>query len=109
VSREENLYVRMVNSVRIALEQAGNPAYVLLIESGGEIAVEPMIYAALRPAAGHAARAVSGCEPGERVFIISRAVEGQRVAFTIMDDQTRKLHQQFEVIEKSISEADPPV
>lgn len=39
-------------------------------------------------------------------MIVSRARDGERIAFTIMDPRTRKLHQQFEVVEKSISEED---
>ncbi|HMS72652.1 MAG TPA: hypothetical protein PKB03_06415, partial [Baekduia sp.] len=88
---------------------AGNPAFGLIIESEGELIVEPMIYAALRPAMSHADRSVANADPGEKVYIISRANDGSKIAYTIMDDRTRKLHQQYEVVEKSISEEDSPI
>ncbi|MEI2701975.1 MAG: hypothetical protein V9E83_06195 [Baekduia sp.] len=99
-------YQRVVNSARIELEAAGNPAYGIVVADAEGNAVEPMVYAALRPAMQHAERIARSSAPGERVMIVSRARDGERIAFTIMDPRTRKLHQQFEVVEKSISEED---
>ncbi len=99
-------YQRMINAARLELEGAGNPGYAVLSAQGGEFELGPMIYASLRPALAHADRTVALAEPGEKVCIVSRATEGQRIVFTVMDSRSRKLHQQFEVIEKSISEED---
>lgn len=99
-------YHRIVNAARLELEGAGNPGYGVLTALNGEFELGPMIYASLRPALSHADRVMAQAEPGEKVYIVSRASEGERIAFTIMDSRSRKLHQQFEVIEKSISEED---
>lgn len=102
-------YQRIINAARIELEGAGNPGYAVLSALDGQFELGPMIYAALRPALAHADRTAAQAEPGEKVYIVSRAQEGERTMFTIMDSRSRKLHQQFEVIEKSISEEDTPV
>lgn len=102
-------YPRMVNAARIELEAAGNPAYGIVVMTADGFDVEPMVYAQLRPALTHAERVSGLLEPGEQLFIVSRAQDTEQIAFTIMDDRTRKLHQQFEVIEKSLSEQEGPI
>lgn len=106
MSDEIDLYTRMVNAARIQLEAAGNPGYGVLTALNGELDLAPLIYASLRPAMSHAERTVAQAEPGEKVYIVSRASEGSRIVFTVMDTRSRKLHEQFEVVEKSLAEED---
>jgi hypothetical protein len=96
----------MVNASRLGLDGAGNPAYGVIVDTSEGLEFSPMVYAALRPAMLHCERLAATAEPGESIYIVSRAQDGERVAFTIMDVKTRKLHEQFEVIEKSIAEED---
>jgi hypothetical protein len=104
-------YVRVINSVRLELESAGNPAYVIVvIDAAGTPHLSPMVYATIGPAADHAIRLARDVAAGERVLVVSRSAAGRRAVFAVLDPHTlKKLHQRPEVIEESFAESDRPL
>jgi hypothetical protein len=104
-------YVRVINGVRLELESAGNPSYVVVIlDAAGEAQLSPMVYATVGPSADHAVRLSKDADPGERVFIVSRSAAGRRAMFTVLEPRSlKKLHQRLEVIEESFAETDRPI
>lgn len=104
-------YLRVINGVRLELESAGNPSYmVVVVDEAGEAHLSPMIYATVGPSSDHAARLVRDAAPGERVLIIGRSAAGRRAMFTVLEPRTlKKLHQRLEVIEESFAETDGPI
>jgi hypothetical protein len=104
-------HVRVINGVRLELESAGNPSYVVVIlDASGEAQRSPMIYATVGPSADHAIRLARDTAPDERVVIVSRSAAGRRAMFTVLDPKTlKKLHQRLEVIEETFAETDRPI
>jgi hypothetical protein len=100
-------YVRVINAVRLELEAAGNPSYVVVvIGATGEVELTPMVFSTVGPASDHAGRlghTISGT--GERVVIVSRSAADQRAMFAVIDPRAlRRLYQRFEVIEETFAE-----
>ena len=104
-------YVRVINGVRLELEAAGNPSYIVVIlDMAGEAHVAPMVYATVGPSSEHAVRLAQQLDPGERVFIVSRSAAGRRAMYTVLEPRSlKKLHQRLEVIEDAFAERDRPV
>jgi hypothetical protein len=104
----EAQFVRVINGARFELEASGNPAYaVVLLDAAGEAHLSPMVYATVAPAADHGQRILSGADPGEQVFVVSRSASGRRAIFTVVEPKTlRRLHQRLEVIEETFAETD---
>jgi hypothetical protein len=104
-------YVGVINGVRLQLETAGNPAYmVVILDAAGETQLSPMIYATVGPTSEHAVRLAREAGPGERVLIVSRSASGRRAMFTVLEPRTlKKLHQRLEVIEETFAESDGPL
>jgi hypothetical protein len=104
-------YVRIINGVRLELEVAGNPSYIVVIlDAAGEPHSAPMVYATVGPSADHAVRLSKQVDPGERVFIVSRSAAGRRAMFTVLEPRSlKKLHQRLEVIEETFAETDRPI
>jgi hypothetical protein len=105
-------YVRLVDAVRLDLQEAGNPAFAIAIrEPGGAVNLAPMVFAAVGPAGEYARRVLaSGGGDGEMVLIVSRQAAGRRQSFDVLEPATlRRLHLQQEVIEPSFAETDGPI
>jgi hypothetical protein len=105
-------HVRIINQVRLDLESAGNPAYVVaVVDTTGEAHLAPMVFSTVGPAADHAARLNRATfDTGEQVVIVSRSAAGRRAMFTVVEPRTlRKLHQRLEVIEESFAELDTKI
>jgi hypothetical protein len=105
-------YVRLVDAVRLELQDAGNPAFIIAIrEASGTVHLAPMVFAAVGPAAEYARRvAASALSDGERVLIISRQATARRQSYDVLEPATlRRLHLQQEVIEPSFAETDGPI
>lgn len=100
-------YPQIVNVVRLALEQAGDPAYALVSERAGGLEVVPVIYAGYKPALAHAERLAERCDDDVRILIVRRQTDdGERVVFDVLDHLGRTLHRQFEVVERSVADED---
>jgi len=107
LSSQAASYPKIINFARLSLEAAGNPAYGIVIESDGRLQMQPMIYANLKPVLGYAERLAAEAAPGASVYIVSRQIaENQRVVYDVADELGRKLHRQFEVIERSLADED---
>lgn len=104
-------YARVINSTRLELESAGNPAYVVVIlDASGEAHLAPMVFSTIGPASDHAQRLAPALGEGERIVVVSRSAAGRRAMFTILDPRTlRKLHQRPEMIEQTFAESDGPL
>jgi hypothetical protein len=105
-------YVRLVDAVRLDLQEAGNPAFVVAIrDREGVVELAPMVFAAVGPAGDYARRVVAdGAGEGEMVLIISRQAARRRQSFDVLEPATlRRLHLQQEVIEQSFAETDGPI
>ena len=105
-------YVRLVDAVRLELQDAGNPAFIVAIrDAGGTVHPAPMVFAAVGPAAEYARRiGASDAADGERVLIISRQATARRQSYDVLEPATlRRLHLQQEVIERSVAETDGPI
>jgi hypothetical protein len=105
-------YVRLVDAVRLELQDAGNPAFVIAIrDAGGTVQLAPMVFAAVGPAGEYARRiAASDLLDGERVLIVSRQATARRQSYDVLEPATlRRLHLQQEVIEQSFAETDGPI
>jgi hypothetical protein len=104
-------YVRVINDVRLELESAGNPAYVVVIvEPNGAVNLSAMVYATVGHAADHATRLVHDLEPGEETLIVSRSEAAKRAMFTVVDPRTlKKLHQRLETIEETFADTNGPI
>lgn len=107
LSSQAASYPRIINFARLSLEAAGNPAYGIVVETAERLEMQPMIYANLKPVLGHAERIAADAAPGELIYIVSRQIgESQRVVYDVADQLGRKLHRQFEVIERSLADED---
>jgi hypothetical protein len=105
-------YVRLVDAVRLELQEAGNPAFIVAIrDAGGNVHLSPMVFAAVGPAGEYARRvAGSSLAEGERVLIISRQATARRQSYDVLEPVSlRRLHLQQEVIEQSFVETDGPI
>ena len=104
-------YVRIINGVRLDLESAGNPAFVVVILDGtGEARRSPMVFATVGPSADHAVRLARDTAPGEQAFVVGRSAAGRRAMFTVVEPKSlKKLHQRLEVIEETFAETDGPI
>jgi hypothetical protein len=105
-------YVRLVDAVRLELQDAGNPAFIIAIrDAGGTVHLAPMVFAAVGPAGEYARRvAASAVAEGERVLIVSRQATARRQSYDVLEPGTlRRLHLQQEVIEQSFAETDGPI
>jgi hypothetical protein len=105
-------YVRLVDAVRLDLQEAGNPAFVVAIrDREGEVQLAPMVFSAVGPAGEFARRvAAESSADGEMVLIISRQAARRRQSFDVLEPGTlRRLHLQQEVIEQSFAETDGPI
>jgi hypothetical protein len=102
---------RVVEAVRLELEEAGNPAYILVVVDGeGRGHSIPIIFSAVGPASGHAARLAPQLGAGEQLVIASRHASRTRQTFNILEPAgLRKLHVQDEVIEASVLQTHGPV
>jgi hypothetical protein len=100
-------YVRVINAVRLELESAGNPSYVVVVVGAtGEVELTPMIFSTVGPASDHASRIGSAvAATSDCVVIVSRSAADQRAMFAVIDPRgLRKLYQRFEVIEETFAE-----
>jgi hypothetical protein len=105
-------YARLVDAVRLELQEAGNPAFIVAIrDGGGEVDLAPMVFAAVGPAGEYARRmAASTLADGERVLIVSRQATSRRQSYDVLEPVSlRRLHLQQEVIEQSFAETDGPI
>lgn len=104
-------YVRLVDAVRLELQEAGNPAFVVAVrDARGEVDLAPMVFAAVGPAGEYARRLASGGPADETVLIISRQAVRRRQSFDVLEPGTlRRLHLQQEIIEESFAESDGPI
>jgi|tagenome__1003787_1003787.scaffolds.fasta_scaffold20652374_2 hypothetical protein len=104
-------YARLVDAVRLDLQEAGNPAFVVAVrDAQGEVDLAPMVFAAVGPAGEYARRLASGGPGEETVVIISRQAVRRRQSFDIIEPATlRRLHLQQEVIEETFLETDGPI
>ena len=105
-------YARLVDAVRLELQEAGNPAFIVAIrDTGGAVHLAPMVFAAVGPAGEYARRvAASAVSDGERVLIVSRQASAKRQSYDVLEPATlRRLHLQQEVIEQSVAETDGPI
>lgn len=105
-------YGRLVDAVRLELQEAGNPAFVVAVRHrGGTIELAPMVFAAVGPAGEFARRvAAESAGEGELVVIVSRQAARARQSFDVLEPVTlRRLHLQQEVIEQSFLETDGPI
>jgi hypothetical protein len=95
---------RVIESVRLDLEAAGNPTYILVIvDASGNVHSAPIIFSAVGPAGQHAKRLASTVGENERLLIVSRHASRTRQTFNILEPAgLRKLHVQDEVIEASV-------
>ena len=103
---EGSPYSKLIATARPELESAGSPSYVLVGTAGDICQVISLVYSSLKPAVAQYERVVQQAEPGEEVFIVARAVDRERVIWTVMDGRTRSLHRQLEVIERSFADED---
>ena len=104
-------YRRIVDAVRLELQEAGNPAFIVAVVAGHDaVQVAPMIFSAVAPASDYARRMAGNLGPGERVLLVSRHASRRRQAFNVLDPATlKKLHVQDEVIEAAFIESDGPI
>jgi hypothetical protein len=105
-------YVQLIDAVRLELQEAGNPAFIVAIRDGaGTPHLSPMVFAAVGPAGEYARRVgTSTVAEGERVLIVSRQATTRRQTFDVLEPATlRRLHLQQEVIEQSVVETDGPI
>jgi hypothetical protein len=104
-------YNDIVDAVRLELQEAGNPAFIVaLVDADGRVHVAPMIFSAVGPSNDHALRMLPGLGPGERLLLVSRHASRRRQAFNVLEPKTlRKLHVLDEVIEAAFIETDGPV
>jgi hypothetical protein len=102
---------RVIEAVRLELEAAGNPTYVLVIvDAGGGVHSAPIIFSAVGPAATHAKRMAGDVGAGEKLLIVSRHASRTRQTYNILEpDGLKKLHVQDEVIEASVLQTHGPV
>ena len=107
---QENFsYPTLINSARVELESAGNPSFAIAMVFSDGTEIVPVVFATLKPAVVHADRMKAGADAPQAVYIVGRHVEGDRIAFTVMDSRSRKLHTQFEIVERSFAEEDKPL
>jgi hypothetical protein len=102
---------RVVEAVRLDLEAAGNPTYVLVVvHACGTAHSAPIIFSAVGPASQHARRLRPTVGEDERLLIVSRHASRSRQTYNVLDPATlRKLHVQDEVIEASVVQTHGPV
>jgi hypothetical protein len=102
---------RVVESVRLDLEAAGNPTYILVIvDAAGGAHSAPIVFSAVGPASQHAKRLAPGLGPGEKLLIVSRHASRTRQTFNVLEPAgLKKLHIQDEVIEASVAQTHGPV
>lgn len=107
----EHDYGRIIHAVRVELESAGNPAFVVAIVEADEVKhLSPMVFATIYPASDLARRLRRTAEPGQKAVIISRHASGERAHLAVLDPVTlRKLHEQQEIVEKTFADLDGPV
>jgi len=104
-------YARIIHAVRLDLEAAGNPAYVVvLVDVAGATHSSPMVFSAPFPASDLARRLGAEAADGVEALVVSRAAAGRRAQYTVLDPMTlRKRHEQVEVIEPTFAETDGPL
>jgi hypothetical protein len=105
-------YTRLVDAVRLELQEAGNPAFIVAIrDAGGGVHLAPMVFAAVGPAGEYARRvSAAAVADGERVLIVSRQATTRRQSYDVLEPiSLRRLHLQQEVIEQSFAETDGPI
>jgi hypothetical protein len=102
---------RVIESVRLDLEAAGNPAYLLaIVDAGGSVHSAPIVFSAVGPADQHARRLAPELGAGDQLLIVSRHASRTRQTFNILDPAgLKKLHVQDEVIEASVLQTHGPV
>jgi hypothetical protein len=102
--------VTVVNTVRLDLEEAGSPSYVVaVIDEDGGAHLAPMVFAHRGPAQDQAITMARRSAKTEDVVVIGREAEGRRALFTVYDTTMRRLHRQLEVVETTLAEDDPAV
>jgi hypothetical protein len=104
-------YVALIDAVRLELQDAGNPAFIVAVrDAAGAPQLSPMVFAAVGPAAAYAERVATSAAGDERVLIISRQASHDRQFFDVLEPATlRRLHLHQEVIEASVAEAHGPI
>jgi hypothetical protein len=101
-------YARLIHAVRLDLEQAGNPAFMVVVVDGGQgVHLTPVVYSTVYAAADHARRVMPGVEPDDTVLVVTRQAQGLRAQFTVLDPaRLKRLHEQSEVVERSFADED---
>jgi hypothetical protein len=104
-------HAAIVNAVRLELQEAGNPAFIVaVVDADGAAHVAPMVFSAVGPSSDYVRRMLPALAAGERAVIVSRQASRTRQAFSVLDPTSlRKLHLLEEVIEATLAETDGPV
>jgi hypothetical protein len=102
---------RVVDAVRLDLEAAGNPTYmVVVVDATGAVHATPLIFSAVVPAGQHAKRITPQLGAGEKLLIVSRHASRSRQTFNVHEPAgLKKLHIQDEVIEAPVLQTHGPV
>jgi hypothetical protein len=102
---------RVIESVRLDLEAAGNPTYiVVIVDASGDVHSAPIVFSAVGPAGQHARRLAPNLGAGEQLLVVSRHASRTRQTFTILETAgLKKLHVQDEVVEASVLQTHGPV
>jgi hypothetical protein len=104
-------YGRIIHGVRLELEAAGNPAYlVVLVDAADVTQLSHMVFATVHSAADLARRLGREAPEGTEALIVSRQADRRRAQYSVLDPATlRKRHEQLEVIEPTFAEIDGPL
>jgi hypothetical protein len=95
---------RVLNAVRLELEAAGNPSYVVaVLDDDCHATLAPMTFARREPAASHARELDR--QITEDVVVVGREEVARRALFTVFDATVSyKLYSRVEVVESTIAQ-----
>jgi hypothetical protein len=99
-------FTQIIHAVRLELEAAGNPAYVtVIVDAAGAVHVSPIVFSSIGPASDHAARVARELTGAGQVMIASRHASGRRQIYNVLAVFTlKRLHVQYEVIERTLAD-----